>query len=110
MKDFVACFTRWYQATKSTNQAMATKVDSLKDEMDEALNKVEACKVGVAFNQEGFIRLASLPVSRGVNSASKRQHLEIKGQNCAIWCSPWKLNCVLHPAGPALCRLVHLCL
>lgn len=40
---------RWYQATKSTNQAMAARVDSLKDEMDEALNKVEICKVGVFF-------------------------------------------------------------
>lgn len=38
-------FCRWLQATKSTNQAMAAKVDSLKDEMDEALNKVEICKV-----------------------------------------------------------------
>lgn len=68
MKDFVAhlvsfFFCRWYQATKSTNQAMAAKVDSLKDEMEEALNKVEACKVGVAFNQEVFIRLACWPVS-----------------------------------------------
>lgn len=43
----VICFMsfRWYQATKSNNQAMAAKVDSLKDEMDEALNKVEICKV-----------------------------------------------------------------
>lgn len=84
MKDFVAdvvslFFCRWYQATKSTNQAMAAKVDSLKDEMDEALNKVEACKVGVAFIQEVFIRLASLPVSCGVNSASRlSQHLKLK--------------------------------
>lgn len=38
---------RWYQATKSNNQAMAAKADSLKDEMDEALNKVEICKVGL---------------------------------------------------------------
>lgn len=36
---------------------MAAKVDSLKDEMEEALNKVEACKVGVALNQEVFLRL-----------------------------------------------------
>lgn len=36
---------RWYQATKSNNQAMAARIDSLKDEMDEALNKVEICKV-----------------------------------------------------------------
>lgn len=40
---------RWYQATKSSNQAMAAKVDSLKDEMDEALNKVEICKAGFLF-------------------------------------------------------------
>ncbi|CAG11439.1 unnamed protein product, partial [Tetraodon nigroviridis] len=42
--DYDSAKTRWYQATKSTNQAMAAKVDSLKDEMEEALNKVEACK------------------------------------------------------------------
>lgn len=33
---------------------MAAKVDSLKDEMEEALNKVEICKVGVASSQEVF--------------------------------------------------------
>lgn len=37
--------SRWYQATKSNNQAVVAKADSLKDEMDEALNKVEICKV-----------------------------------------------------------------
>uniref|UniRef100_A0A674N5M8 Rho GTPase activating protein 17b n=1 Tax=Takifugu rubripes TaxID=31033 RepID=A0A674N5M8_TAKRU len=42
--DYDSAKTRWYQATKSTNQAMAAKVDSLKDEMEEALNKVEICK------------------------------------------------------------------
>uniref|UniRef100_A0A1A7WWN2 Rho GTPase-activating protein 17 n=1 Tax=Iconisemion striatum TaxID=60296 RepID=A0A1A7WWN2_9TELE len=42
--DYDSAKTRWYQAIKSTNQAMASKVDSLKDEMDEALNKVEICK------------------------------------------------------------------
>lgn len=63
MVDVSLFFCRWYQATKSTNQAMAAKVDSLRDEMDEALNKVEACKVGVAFSQEVFISLASLPSS-----------------------------------------------
>lgn len=41
---------RWYQATKSNNQAMAAKADSLKDEMDEALNKVEICKVDFVLN------------------------------------------------------------
>lgn len=43
LNNFLAC--RWFQAAKSSNQAMAAKVDSLKDEMDEALNKVEQCKV-----------------------------------------------------------------
>nr|XP_004558398.2 rho GTPase-activating protein 17 isoform X1 [Maylandia zebra] len=42
--DYDSAKTRWLQATKSTNPAMAAKVDSLKDEMDEALNKVEICK------------------------------------------------------------------
>ncbi|XP_075942164.1 rho GTPase-activating protein 17b isoform X3 [Anarhichas minor] len=42
--DYDSAKTRWYQATKSNNQAMAAKVDSLKDEMAEALNKVEICK------------------------------------------------------------------
>ncbi|XP_029997501.1 rho GTPase-activating protein 17b isoform X3 [Sphaeramia orbicularis] len=42
--DYDSARTRWYQATKSSNQAMAAKTDSLKDEMDEALNKVEICK------------------------------------------------------------------
>uniref|UniRef100_A0A8D3DV16 Rho GTPase activating protein 17b n=1 Tax=Scophthalmus maximus TaxID=52904 RepID=A0A8D3DV16_SCOMX len=39
--DYDSAKTRWYQASKSYNQAMAAKADSLKDEMDEALNKVE---------------------------------------------------------------------
>ncbi|XP_068606057.1 rho GTPase-activating protein 17b [Brachionichthys hirsutus] len=42
--DYDSAKTRWYQATKSNNQTMAAKADSLKDEMDEALNKVEICK------------------------------------------------------------------
>ncbi|XP_053193752.1 rho GTPase-activating protein 17b isoform X3 [Scomber japonicus] len=42
--DYDSAKTRWYQATKSSNPAMAAKVDPLKDEMDEALNKVEICK------------------------------------------------------------------
>ncbi|XP_029293896.1 rho GTPase-activating protein 17b isoform X2 [Cottoperca gobio] len=42
--DYDSAKTRWYQATKSNNQAMAAKADSLKDEMDESLNKVEICK------------------------------------------------------------------
>lgn len=41
---------RWLQATKSiisgTNtQALTAKADSLKEEMDEAMNKMELCKV-----------------------------------------------------------------
>uniref|UniRef100_A0A8C9Z4Y4 Rho GTPase activating protein 17b n=1 Tax=Sander lucioperca TaxID=283035 RepID=A0A8C9Z4Y4_SANLU len=46
--DYDSAKTRWYQATKSNNQAMAAKTDSLKDEMDEALNKVEICKVDLS--------------------------------------------------------------
>ncbi|XP_063759472.1 rho GTPase-activating protein 17b isoform X2 [Eleginops maclovinus] len=42
--DYDSAKTRWYQAIKSNNQAMAAKVDLLKDEKDEALNKVEICK------------------------------------------------------------------
>ncbi|XP_029014918.1 rho GTPase-activating protein 17b isoform X4 [Betta splendens] len=42
--DYDSAKARWYQATKSNNQAMAAKADSLKDEMDEAINKVEICK------------------------------------------------------------------
>lgn len=37
-----------YKAAKSNNsQAMAGKLEPLKDEMDEALNKVEICKVNI---------------------------------------------------------------
>ncbi|XP_037332455.1 rho GTPase-activating protein 17b isoform X1 [Pungitius pungitius] len=42
--DYDSAKTRYYQAAKSNNHAMAAKADSLKDEMDEALNKVEICK------------------------------------------------------------------
>ncbi|XP_062308470.1 rho GTPase-activating protein 17b isoform X1 [Osmerus eperlanus] len=47
--DYDSARARWHQATKSVisagnSQAMAAKADSLKDEMDEALNKVEICK------------------------------------------------------------------
>lgn len=41
---------------------MAARLDSLKDEMDDALNKVEMCKVGSVYPQSGqalFIRLGS---------------------------------------------------
>lgn len=47
LNNVLAC--RFYQASKSNNQAMAAKADSLKDEMDEALNKVEICKVDFVF-------------------------------------------------------------
>ncbi|XP_052359716.1 rho GTPase-activating protein 17-like [Oncorhynchus keta] len=48
--DYDSARARWLQASKSihfsTNyQATAAKVETLKDEMDEALNKVEMCKV-----------------------------------------------------------------
>ncbi|KAM8843904.1 rho GTPase-activating protein 17b isoform 2-T2 [Spinachia spinachia] len=42
--DYDSAKTRYYQAAKSNNHAMAAKADSLKDEMDESLNKVEICK------------------------------------------------------------------
>lgn len=48
---YPSCLTiRWLQATKSiisgTNtQALTAKADSLKEEMDEAMNKMELCKV-----------------------------------------------------------------
>lgn len=87
---------------------MAAKVDSLKDEMEEALNKVEACKVGVAFNQEVFIFACLLRRKLGQRTTSTLL-LKVKGQNCAAWCSAWKRNCVLHPPGPAVCRPVQLC-
>uniref|UniRef100_A0A8C6TIW0 Rho GTPase activating protein 17b n=1 Tax=Neogobius melanostomus TaxID=47308 RepID=A0A8C6TIW0_9GOBI len=52
--DFDSAKTRWYQATKSSNPAMAAKVDSLKDEMDEALNKVEICKDQLSADMYNF--------------------------------------------------------
>ncbi|KAI5623178.1 rho GTPase-activating protein 17 isoform X1, partial [Silurus asotus] len=47
--DYDSARTRWLQATKSiisgTNtQALTAKADSLKEEMDEAMNKMELCK------------------------------------------------------------------
>ncbi|XP_017339415.1 rho GTPase-activating protein 17a isoform X3 [Ictalurus punctatus] len=47
--DYDSARTRWLQATKSiisgTNtQALSAKADSLKEEMDEAMNKMELCK------------------------------------------------------------------
>lgn len=52
-------FCRWYQATKSNTPTMAARIDSLKDEMDEALNKVEMCKVGSVLQPTLWMRLAS---------------------------------------------------
>ncbi|XP_041851911.1 rho GTPase-activating protein 17b isoform X2 [Melanotaenia boesemani] len=52
--DYDSAKTRWYQATKSNNQAMAAKVDLLKDEMDEALNKVEICKDQLSADMYNF--------------------------------------------------------
>ncbi|KAM4535911.1 rho GTPase-activating protein 17b isoform 3-T3 [Fundulus diaphanus] len=52
--DYDSAKTRWYQATKSNNQAMTSKVDSLKDEMDEALNKVEICKDQLSADMYSF--------------------------------------------------------
>ncbi|XP_076026738.1 rho GTPase-activating protein 17b isoform X3 [Genypterus blacodes] len=52
--DFDSAKARWYQATKSNNQAMAAKADSLKDEMDEALNKVEICKDQLSADMYNF--------------------------------------------------------
>ncbi|KAA8585057.1 hypothetical protein FQN60_003751 [Etheostoma spectabile] len=52
--DYDSAKTRWFQATKSNNQAMAAKTDSLKDEMDEALNKVEICKDQLAADLYNF--------------------------------------------------------
>ncbi|CAB1448068.1 unnamed protein product [Pleuronectes platessa] len=52
--DYDSARTRWYQAAKSNNQAMAAKTDSLKDEMDEALNKVEICKDQLSADMYNF--------------------------------------------------------
>ncbi|XP_027898658.1 rho GTPase-activating protein 17b isoform X3 [Xiphophorus couchianus] len=52
--DYDSAKTRWIQSTKSNNQAMAAKVDSLKDEMDEALNKVEICKDQLSADMYNF--------------------------------------------------------
>ncbi|XP_054614905.1 rho GTPase-activating protein 17b isoform X2 [Dunckerocampus dactyliophorus] len=52
--DYDSAKTRWVQAFKSNNQTMAAKVDSLKDEMDEALNKVEICKDQLSADMYNF--------------------------------------------------------
>lgn len=81
---------------------MAAKVDSLKDEMEEALNKVEICKVGVVSSQEVFIGSASWLTWRTLRTQrSELRHL--------AWPPPPRsLTFVLRPAGPALRRLVQL--
>ncbi|XP_013882510.1 rho GTPase-activating protein 17b isoform X3 [Austrofundulus limnaeus] len=52
--DYDSAKTRYFQAAKSNNQAMAAKVDSLKDEMDEAHNKVEICKDQLSADMYNF--------------------------------------------------------
>ncbi|KAK7940332.1 hypothetical protein WMY93_003658 [Mugilogobius chulae] len=52
--DYDSAKARWYQAIKSNNPAMAAKVDPLKDEMDEALNKVEICKDQLSADMYNF--------------------------------------------------------
>ncbi|XP_038163664.1 rho GTPase-activating protein 17b isoform X4 [Cyprinodon tularosa] len=52
--DYDSAKARWVQAIKSSNQAMAAKVDSLKDEMDEAINKVEICKDQLSADMYSF--------------------------------------------------------
>ncbi|XP_047427826.1 rho GTPase-activating protein 17b isoform X2 [Mugil cephalus] len=52
--DFDSAKTRYLQAAKSSNMAMAAKADMLKDEMDEALNKVEICKDQLSADMYSF--------------------------------------------------------
>uniref|UniRef100_A0A8C9VVJ4 Rho GTPase activating protein 17a n=1 Tax=Scleropages formosus TaxID=113540 RepID=A0A8C9VVJ4_SCLFO len=57
--DYDSAKARWLQATKSiisgTNtQALTAKADSLKEEVDEALNKVELCKDQLAADLYSF--------------------------------------------------------
>ncbi|XP_040918792.1 rho GTPase-activating protein 17b isoform X2 [Toxotes jaculatrix] len=52
--DYDSARTRWHQAAKSSNQTMVAKADSLKDEMDEALNKVEICKDQLSADMYNF--------------------------------------------------------
>ncbi|XP_036380115.1 rho GTPase-activating protein 17a isoform X4 [Megalops cyprinoides] len=57
--DYDSAKARWLQATKSvisgTNtQALTAKVDSLKEEVDEAMNKVELCKDQLAADMYNF--------------------------------------------------------
>ncbi|KAM9746151.1 rho GTPase-activating protein 17b isoform 3-T5 [Menidia menidia] len=52
--DYDSAKARYYQAAKSNNQAMAAKADSLKDEMDEALNRVEICKDQLSADMYNF--------------------------------------------------------
>ncbi|XP_035380056.1 rho GTPase-activating protein 17b isoform X5 [Electrophorus electricus] len=57
--DYDSAKARYQQASKSVftaanNQSMAAKLDSLKDEMDEAHNKVEICKDQLAADMYNF--------------------------------------------------------
>ncbi|XP_016896015.1 rho GTPase-activating protein 17b isoform X4 [Cynoglossus semilaevis] len=52
--DYDSAKARWHQAARSYNQAVVLKADSLKDEMDEALNKVEICKDQLSADMYNF--------------------------------------------------------
>ncbi|CAB1342342.1 unnamed protein product [Coregonus sp. 'balchen'] len=57
--DYDSARARWSQASKSihfstNNQATAAKAETLKDEMDEALNKVEMCKDQLSADMYNF--------------------------------------------------------
>ncbi|KAL4659122.1 rho GTPase-activating protein 17-like isoform X1 [Arapaima gigas] len=57
--DYDSAKTRWLQMSKSmvstaNNQALAAKVESLKEEVDEAVNKVEICKDQLAADMYNF--------------------------------------------------------
>ncbi|KAM6957042.1 rho GTPase-activating protein 17b isoform 2-T2 [Aplochiton taeniatus] len=57
--DYDSAKTRWLQATKSlhstgSHQAVTAKLDLLKDEVDEALNKVEICKDQLSADMYNF--------------------------------------------------------
>uniref|UniRef100_A0A8C9SYA6 Rho GTPase activating protein 17b n=1 Tax=Scleropages formosus TaxID=113540 RepID=A0A8C9SYA6_SCLFO len=57
--DYDSAKARWLQMSKSmvstvNNQALAAKVESLKEEVDEALNKMEICKDQLAADMYSF--------------------------------------------------------
>lgn len=71
---------RWLQATKSiisgTNtQALTAKADLLKEEMDEAMNKVELCKVSSMHEDASHVFIWKLLVCYGfVSEGSSRSY------------------------------------